>query len=117
MSVYAVASSVKRGYLTAGKKYQALCDDGALFNIIDDVGDMLICRWDDCPHLGGGVWRKIESIEKPKSADTLRDDAPALLEALELCAVVLSGERMSKQSLIEALEKARALIAKHGGGV
>lgn len=44
-------------------------------------------------------------------------DAPALLKALELCAVVLSGERMSKSSLVEALEKARALIAKHGGGV
>lgn len=46
----------------------------------------------------------------------LMADAPAMLDALELCAIVLSGERMSKSSLVEALEKARALIAKHRGG-
>lgn len=46
----------------------------------------------------------------------LAADAPAMLDALELCAIVLSGERMSKSSLVEALEKAHALIAKHRGG-
>lgn len=55
------------------------------------------------------------SKKERESVAALMADAPALLEALELCAVVLSGERMSKQSLIEALEKARALIAKHRG--
>lgn len=42
-------------------------------------------------------------------------DAPALLEALEACAVVLAGEKLSKKALIDALEKASALISKHRG--
>lgn len=63
-------------------------------------------------------WYKENESGYPLEANAaLIADAPAMLEALELCAVVLSGERMSKQSLIEALEKARALIAKHRGGI
>ena len=38
--------------------------------------------------------------------------APELLEALKACALVLAGENMAKNGLIDALEKARAAIAK-----
>lgn len=64
------------------------------------------------------VWYGKEYCEGiPNIADAvLMADAPAMLDALELCAIVLSGERMSKSNLVEALEKAHALIAKHRGG-
>ena len=42
--------------------------------------------------------------------------APELLEALKDCAAVCAGETMSKQGLVNALEKARAAIAKATGG-
>lgn len=38
--------------------------------------------------------------------------APDLLEALKYCAAVCAGEVMNKNGLINALEKARAAIAK-----
>lgn len=41
--------------------------------------------------------------------------APDLLEALKSCAAVCAGETMSKQGLVNALEKARAAITKAQG--
>lgn len=41
--------------------------------------------------------------------------APELLEALKLCAAVCAGDTTSKSGLINALEKARAAIAKTTG--
>jgi hypothetical protein len=41
--------------------------------------------------------------------------APELLIALKSCAAVVAGETMNKQWLIEALELARAAIAKAQG--
>ena len=41
--------------------------------------------------------------------------APDLLEALEKSALVLAGEQMAKSSLVDALEAARAAIAKAKG--
>jgi len=41
--------------------------------------------------------------------------APELLYALKACAAVCAGETMSKQGLINALEKARAAISKAQG--
>jgi hypothetical protein len=38
--------------------------------------------------------------------------APDLLEALKLCAAVCAGHTMHKSGLVEALEAARAAIAK-----
>lgn len=38
--------------------------------------------------------------------------APELLEALKLCAAVVSGQTMHKRGLVEALEAARAALAK-----
>lgn len=41
--------------------------------------------------------------------------APDLLDALKLCAAVCAGEVMDKNGLVNALEKARAAIAKATG--
>jgi len=41
--------------------------------------------------------------------------APELLDALEACAAVCAGEVMHKNGLVNALEKARAAIAKATG--
>lgn len=38
-----------------------------------------------------------------------------LLEALKLCAAVCAGETVNKSGLIDALEKARAVMVKVGG--
>jgi hypothetical protein len=41
--------------------------------------------------------------------------APDLMEAINLCVLVLSGDEMSKSTLIRALEKGVAAIAKAKG--
>lgn len=61
-------------------------------------------------------WHRENENGYPVEANAaLMADAPALLEALEACAVVLAGEKLSKKALIDALEKASALISKHRG--
>ena len=116
-SYSAIASSVKpssRGYLTAGKEYKVLFNDGVFFKIVDDDDDTLYCRWDDCAHLGGGIWRKIKSIEKQESAAALSADLIELLDALADLLTYLEdgiGDHDSEEG-----KQARALIAKHRGG-
>lgn len=46
------------GYLTDGKAYDILEDDGRLFTIVDDQGDEIDCLWEGCAHLDGGNWSK-----------------------------------------------------------
>lgn len=61
--VYAVADKVPEGcgYITAGKEYEVYADDGVIFRIVDDEDDGLrICLWQDCGHLKGGNWRRVE---------------------------------------------------------
>lgn len=41
--------------------------------------------------------------------------APELYEALQLCAIVLSGDALNKSSLISALEATRSALAKAEG--
>ena len=66
--------------------------------------------------IGGFDRDNAAQMEEADRIVALIADAPAMLDALELCAIVLSGERMSKSNLVEALEKAHALIAKHRSG-
>jgi hypothetical protein len=113
MKVYAVAESVperSKRYLTAGKKYPVLDDDGHGFSIIDDEECKLRMIWESCAHLGG-KWTRIEEPED--AGELLRDDAPALLEALSDLLSYLEdgiGDHDSEEG-----KKARALIAKHRG--
>jgi len=115
MTVYAVAESVPEGcdYLTAGKKYQVFNDTGSTFYFIDDENDFddpRVLRWKNCPHLGGGNWTRIEEPDEKDAAELLRDDAPALLEALEN---IINFSMLADED--GDLIKARALIAKHRG--
>lgn len=49
-------------YLTALTEYLVIDepDEGA-FTIRDDTGLELYCCWDDCSHLSGGDWQRIET--------------------------------------------------------
>lgn len=129
MSVYATADKIGKSesrYLTAGRKYRVIGDDGLSFSIINDFGRESVCLWQNCSHLRGGAWRKIESIEKPEavdeSTDALRDDAPALLDALILAERTLCAQEDALREMScgeinaePAILTARALIAKHRG--
>ena len=116
MKVYAVAESVPEDcdYLTAGKKYQVFNDTGSIFYFIDDENDFddpRVLMWKNCPHLRGGNWTRIEEPDEKDAAELLRDDAPALLEALSDLLAYLEdgiGDHDSEEG-----KKARALIAKH----
>lgn len=69
LKVYAVADVVpeKSDCFTVGKEYEIVADwkDG-LFSIIDDSGDLdnpRTCAWENCYHLNGGSWRRVEREE------------------------------------------------------
>jgi len=116
MTVYAVAESVPEdcNYLTAGKKYEVFNDDGGLFNFIDDNGDKndpRFSNWEGSSHLDGGNWTRIEEPDENDAAELLRDDAPALLEALE----DVMDRLVDRHDDDFAAVSARALIAKHRG--
>ena len=116
MTVYAVAESVLgrfKHYLTAGKKYEVLCELNERFSMIDDDGDLMSSRWESSAYLGGGNWTRIEETDDQDAAEVLRDDAPELLEALSDLLAYLEdglGDHDSEEG-----KKARALIAKHRG--
>lgn len=63
-SVVAEFVPAENPYLTAGRPYPVISDGGALFTIIDNDGDALICRWNGCAHLRGGSWTSIEIDER-----------------------------------------------------
>ena len=61
--VYAVAESVPDDvpYLTAGKRYAVLDSDNKnQVRITDDEGDVVFISWNDCAHLNGGNWTRVE---------------------------------------------------------
>ncbi len=60
MKVYAKADSVDRNYLTAGKLYEVINEDGKLLYIVCDDGVKTICKWGGCAHLDGGLWERVE---------------------------------------------------------
>jgi len=49
-----------------------------------------------------------------KVESPMPDPDAELLEALKACALVCAGETLNKNSLVNALEKARAALAKFG---
>lgn len=65
--------------------------------------------------------QQLAPVRRPEDHDERRANArlisasPDLLEALQLCALVCAGEALHKQGLINALEKARAAMAKAKG--
>lgn len=53
MTKYAVTQTVanhSNEYLTAGRSYEVLSDDGRCFSIRNDKDDVIYCLWNDCPH-------------------------------------------------------------------
>lgn len=64
MTTYAVADKVPEGcdYITAGKEYETemIGRNYRFFTIVDDAGEIQICRWEESPHLNGGNWRRVE---------------------------------------------------------
>lgn len=51
-------------YLTAGKEYPTGKEElGPAFTIEGDNGNKRLCLWNDCAHLSGGNWRRIERDE------------------------------------------------------
>lgn len=60
--VYAVAFEVpesSKEYITAGKLYKAIDDDYG-FDAVMDSGNSCYLRWNDCCHLEGGNWTRVE---------------------------------------------------------
>ena len=63
-TVYAVADVVpemRQGYLTEGKEYEVEAHPlRMLFFITDNCDNLVLCRWEECQHLNGGNWRRVE---------------------------------------------------------
>lgn len=66
MTTYAIPQTVPDDcdYLTAGKRYQ--CRDMGFGRLLihDDNNDFRICLWNECPHLNGGNWTRVEGDEE-----------------------------------------------------
>lgn len=61
MTVFAKCpDGVNSGYLTPGKLYEVISDDGRFFGIKDDDGDEIWCLWTDCFHIGVKNWERME---------------------------------------------------------
>lgn len=60
--------------------------------------------------------RTADDHDERRANARLMAAAPELLEALKACAAVCAGEAVSKNGLVNALEKARDAIAKATGG-
>ncbi len=57
-------------YLTPGKEYEVLSEKKGYFSIQSDDPDIILesALWEDCAHLGGGDWARIEK-ENPTDAE------------------------------------------------
>jgi hypothetical protein len=67
--VYARTNTVPYGcdYITPGKAYLVTryYRGGVAFEIIDDVGDWIVCCWNECPHLDELYgWERVELPEE-----------------------------------------------------
>ena len=49
-------SPISHSYLTEGKEYIIITCDESSFAIIDDVGSVLYCLFENCSHLDGLDW-------------------------------------------------------------
>lgn len=60
MAIYAKTHS-EGVDITPGKNYKVTHEGvNGIFRIKDDAGFEITCLWDDCAHLGGGSWEKVE---------------------------------------------------------
>jgi hypothetical protein len=61
--------------IKAGKRYEIINEeDGDFFEIVDDTGDIMGCRFKNCPHLmmhGGDDWEVV--TEHPQSILTAQE--------------------------------------------
>lgn len=59
--VFAVADTVpeERSHFIAGKPYEVTNDNGRMFNITSETGNMAFCLWGGCAHLDGENWRRV----------------------------------------------------------
>ena len=106
--VYVVAGRVpnRSNYLTAGKKYLIIRENDMGCDIIDDQGDELNLCFTGCFFLSGEDWTR---IEEPDTDELLRDDAQALLEALEM----FVNNSSIQTGYPDYCEYAEKLISKH----
>jgi hypothetical protein len=63
-------------YLTRGKRYLVDHESNCLFEVADDIGDILICAWKECAHLDGGNWTRHTS-PAPMTNDNTPDATQA----------------------------------------
>lgn len=78
MFVYAKCpEGVTGGYLTPGKLYKVISDEGGIFNMHDDDGVKINTLWSGSSHTNGKDWERIESgVDKLNDCDdtlTIRD--------------------------------------------
>ena len=67
MTTYAIPQTVPDDcdYLTAGKRYRVTYErEYGAFDVYDDDGDRIISSWQDCFHLNGGNWTRVEGDEE-----------------------------------------------------
>jgi hypothetical protein len=57
---YPLVSAHDLPYLTVGKEYEVLVDDGELFEMLDDGGTRLCVLWQGSSH---GIFEKVEEGE------------------------------------------------------
>ena len=60
VTYYPLASAPDLSYLTVGKEYEVLVDDGELFEMLDDDGTRLCVLWEGSCH---GIFEKVEEGE------------------------------------------------------
>lgn len=72
MKIYAKCPPTKCDYLTTGKDYEVLDEEGNLFHITDNVGDLVKENWINGIH-AGGKWERIVRYDAGDDTLTVRD--------------------------------------------
>lgn len=62
MTTYAIADEVppECDYITAGKEYEVVAEEGGGFWFFCDDNQQIWCLWLDSLDLNGGNWRRVE---------------------------------------------------------
>lgn len=72
MKIYAKCPPTKCEYLTSGKEYEVLEDDGEIFEIIDNEGEVVAETWFNGLHADGN-WERIVRDDAGDDTLTIRD--------------------------------------------
>lgn len=102
-----------RHYITPGKLYEA--DEwGIMFIAVDDAGDRIHCLWDECPHLDGGNWTRVEIPDEstPRKWFTVPDYRPSGDPATSATVVDRAGQQVAH---FESIADAEAAVAAVNG--